>query len=376
MKEINEELQIQLLNFDSEKRKKWMQNRCPFSALFELTPVCNMSCIHCYLKEHHFENMLSYAQIIKIIDILYEKGIVFLTFTGGEIFTRKDFIDIYLYTKQKGFLVELFTNGYLIDEHAIQVFKEYPPLLVDVSLYGASELTYQKITGVSGAFEKVVGNCVDLKKAGVRVSLKSPIMNKTLPELENMKQLAEKIGVPFVYTFEITPTIDRNESPRSYQIPLEVALKYEFKNYYDQIRRGERNDISNYNEIMETLLTRDGVYFCNVALNSFVIDYQGRMCPCMKLRHRGISLLDTDFDEIWEGFAVYSRKKASLDYMCSNCDAKYYCDICPAEMDFMYGDEEYRPENACKIAKIRKAFYEKEVTYDEALQIAKKAERR
>ena len=40
-------------------------------------------------------------------------------------------------------------------------------------------------------------------------------------------------------------------------------------------------------------------------------------------------------------------------------------------MDFMYGDEEYRPENACKIAKIRKAFYEKEVTYNEALQIAK-----
>ena len=371
MKEINEELQIQLLNFDAGKRKKWMQNRCPFSALLELTPVCNMSCIHCYLQEHHFENMLSYAQIIKIIDILYKKGIIFLTFTGGEIFTRKDFLDIYLYAKQKGFLVELFTNGYLIDEPAIQVFKEYPPLLVDVSLYGASELTYQKITGVSGAFEKVVGNCVALKKAGVRVSLKSPIMNETLPELENMKQLAEKIGVPFVYTFEITPTIDRNESPRNYQVPLEVALKYEFKNYYDQMRRGERNDISNYNEIMETLIAKDGVYFCNVALNSFVIDYQGRMCPCMKLRHRGISLLDTDFDEIWEGFAVYSRKKASLDYMCSNCDAKYYCDICPAEMDFMYGDEEYRPENACKIAKIRKAFYEKEVTYNEALQIAK-----
>ena len=47
MKEINEELHVKLLNFDSEKRKKWMQNRCPFSVLFELTPVCNMSCIHC-----------------------------------------------------------------------------------------------------------------------------------------------------------------------------------------------------------------------------------------------------------------------------------------------------------------------------------------
>ena len=91
MKEINEELQIQLLNFDSEKRKKWMQNRCPFSALFELTPVCNMSCIHCYLQEHHFENMLSYAQIIKIIDILYEKGIVFFDFYWWRNFYEEGF---------------------------------------------------------------------------------------------------------------------------------------------------------------------------------------------------------------------------------------------------------------------------------------------
>ena len=78
MKEINEELHVQLLNFDSEKRKKWMQNRCPFSVLFELTPVCNMSCIHCYLQKHHSEQILSYSQIIKIIDILYEKLTKFL----------------------------------------------------------------------------------------------------------------------------------------------------------------------------------------------------------------------------------------------------------------------------------------------------------
>lgn len=63
MKEINEELQIQLLNFDSEKRKKWMQQRLPFSVLFELTPVCNMSCIHCYLQKHHSEDMLTYSCI-------------------------------------------------------------------------------------------------------------------------------------------------------------------------------------------------------------------------------------------------------------------------------------------------------------------------
>lgn len=371
MKEINEELQIQLLNFDSEKRKKWMQQRLPFSVLFELTPVCNMSCIHCYLQKHHSEDMLTFSQIKHIIDILYNKGILFLTFTGGEIFTRSDFLDIYMYAKKKGFLVELFSNGYLIDESIIKVLKEYPPLLVDISLYGANEATYKKITGISGAFDRVVENCKKLREENIRVSLKSPIIKDTLPDLEKMKSLAENLGVPFTYTFEITPTIDKDESPQKYRIPLDTALSYEFDNYYDQLRRGERNKISNYNEIMKDLTGSDSVYFCNVALNSFVIDYRGRMCPCMKLRHKGISLFNNEFDKIWEEFAIYSRKKASATYICTQCDAKYYCDICPAEMDFLYGDEEYRPEEACKIAKIRKAFYENEVSYKEALCLAR-----
>ena len=122
MEEINENLHLQLLDFDKEKRTKWMKARKPFSVLLEVTPRCNMNCIHCYLKNNHIASEMSYERIIELIDILYEKGILFLTFTGGEIFTRKDFLSIYLYAKKKGFLVELFTNGYLIsDEYLYMV---------------------------------------------------------------------------------------------------------------------------------------------------------------------------------------------------------------------------------------------------------------
>lgn len=50
MEEINEKLHLQMLDFDKEKRTKWMKERKPFSVLFEVTPRCNMNCIHCYLK--------------------------------------------------------------------------------------------------------------------------------------------------------------------------------------------------------------------------------------------------------------------------------------------------------------------------------------
>ena len=96
MEELDEKLHLQLLNIGTDKRNEWMRERKPFSVLFELTSLCNMNCIHCYLQNSHSPHMMSFQQIKDIIDILYEKGILFITFTGGEILTRKDFIDIYI----------------------------------------------------------------------------------------------------------------------------------------------------------------------------------------------------------------------------------------------------------------------------------------
>lgn len=375
MVENNEKMYLELLDFDTDKKEKWVKQRLPYSVLFELTARCNMNCVHCYLQNVHDTKELSYDKIIEIIDILYEKGIVFLTFTGGKILLRKDFVDIYLYAKKKGFLVELFTNGYLFDDKIIDALAEYPPLLVDISLYGASENTYRKVTGLQNAFARVIQNCKKLKKAGIRVSLKSPIIDLTYPEIKDMQMLADKLQIPFVYTFEICNTIDRQDMPKMHQISLNKALEYEFANHYKQIQTEGRKSKSNYDEIINELRTNEKVYSCNVAVNSFVVDYNGKMCPCMKLRHRGIKLEKNNYEKIWSDFKKYSAQIATMDYKCKGCEALYYCDVCPAEMDFLYNDPEYRPENACKCAYIRKAFYENKISFDEALAEAKENEK-
>jgi len=369
MEEINESLHLQLLDFDKEKRMKWMEERKPFSVLFELTSKCNMNCIHCYLKNSHISEEMSYERIVELIDILYEKGILFLTFTGGEIFTRKDFLSIYLYAKKKGFLVELFTNGYLINEEIIEVLKEYPPLLVDISLYGANEKTYYEITGIKGAFEKVLSNCKKLKEAGIRVALKTPVLKETLDQIDDMKAIAEQMDIPFVYTFEICTTIDKDDSPKTHQVPMAEALKHEFYSHFEQMKNGEKNH-EDRNAVIRELLQNKYVYRCNVALNSFIIDYKGNICPCMKLRHKGELLTKENYDEIWERFGLYSKIVASETYACKKCSAAYYCDICPAEMDLLYNDMEYRDKKMCKIALIRRDFYEGKMTFEEAIEKA------
>lgn len=368
MRDASNEISSSTLNFNLLKRKAWAKDRKPISAFLEITPRCNMNCIHCYLQDHHCNSEMSLERIIEIIDILYDKGILFLTLSGGEIFTRKDFADIYLYAKRKGFIVELFSNGLNIDDEVIDILRKYPPLLMDISLYGSCEETYYQVTGVRGACEQVRNNCRMLAASNIRLSLKSPIIKETRDEVEGMREFADSIGVPFCVTYEIDATIDRDSKTKDHQLDIPDMLRCEFADYE---RFGDPSNRTNTDIDGIYPIANDSVFICNVAQTSFVIDYEGKMCPCMKFRHRGVELTRENFDKIWEDFGKLQHYKASPAYKCSKCEARYYCDACAAEREMLYGDLEAVNEEVCKYAAARHAYYVKKWPLDKVLTLLK-----
>ena len=358
-----QKMEMQILDFATDKRKLWEQDHHLYSVIFEITPHCNFNCVHCYLHDHHTSKALPYERIIEIIDILYEKGVLFLTLTGGDIFTRKDFPDIYLYAKKKGFIVELYTNGALINDIIIEMFKKYPPLLVDISLYGSCEDTYQKVTEVADAFDNVINNIAKLKAAGIRVSLKAPVLNLYYSELPALEMIAKKFDVPFRTGLEIFPSIDNDDSVTNYAVSVQDALSYEFEQFKDIPRTFADDPDAEYVD-----LTKDRPLFrCKLGRASCVIDYEGRMCPCMSFRHAGTVLTAENFEEVWSSFSQYPKMKASAEYRCLRCEAYDYCDICPAMMQFVHGDLEYIDQHFCKTAKARYQHYVKGVPAEEVL---------
>lgn len=361
--ETFEKLQLKLLDFDEVKRKEWEENRVPYAAHIELTPKCNFSCIHCYLQNQHNESFLSYDAIIDILDVLHSKGILFLTLTGGEIFTRKDFCDIYMYAKKKGFLIELFTNGMLVDDEIIKMLKMYPPLLVDISIYGSNEETYKKVTGVSGAFNRVISNCKKLVAANIRVSLKSPVIKETMEEINSMQTIADEIGVPIAFSFEICATIDGDLSTKEHQLSLKEILKYEFENATEN----KSVEFKSPRRIGDFDSTKFLLYGCKIGKNSFVIDYNGNMCPCMKFKHKGRRLTRENFDDIWEEFGQYQSILMSDKCKCATCKFIDYCEVCSAEMDFLHGNPEFRHEQDCISAKARYSYYRNQESVENAL---------
>lgn len=346
-------IENQVLDFATDKRFLWESKHQIYSVIFEITPKCNFSCVHCYLHDHHTSEELAYEEIIQIIDILYEKEVLFLTLTGGDVFTRKDFLDIYLYAKKKGFIIEIYTNGALLSDEILDVFDKYPPLLVDISLYGSCEETYKKVTGVAGAFNKVMSNIEKMLEKNIRVSLKAPVINIYYDELPQIKAISEKYGLPFRTGFEIFPSIDNDSSVQNYAVTLKDSLAYEFKEFDKKPRTfGEEWET----ELVD-LLKDKPLFRCKLGRASCAIDYEGKMCPCMSFRHAGERLTLENFDRLWLQFGEYPKMRASDDYKCLRCKAYDFCDICPAMMQFVHGDLEYVEEHFCKSAHARYDHY-------------------
>src|SRR5690242_3027563 len=121
-------MDLMLSAFQERVSRRARRERIPLNCLFELTPTCNLRCRFCYVALDPYKGpYLSTAQICLILDKIAEAGVLWLTLTGGEIFSRRDFAAIYQYARNKGFLVTLYSNATLVSEAIAKLLKEQPP---------------------------------------------------------------------------------------------------------------------------------------------------------------------------------------------------------------------------------------------------------
>jgi MoaA/NifB/PqqE/SkfB family radical SAM enzyme len=105
------------------------RKKIPFSCHFDLTYRCNLNCVHCYLVKEDRP----------------ELGTLYLSFSGGEIFTREDFFEIAEYARKLHFALRLLTNGTLIDEESADRVAALNPDLVAISIYSATPEIHDEI---------------------------------------------------------------------------------------------------------------------------------------------------------------------------------------------------------------------------------------
>lgn len=198
----------------------------PLSGTFELTARCNLRCRMCYIHREENDGEIkteefSSEEWLNIAKEAQQCGMLFLLLTGGEPFIRPDFEEIYRRCRELGIIVSINTNGTMLGEKQVELLRKLPPQRVNITLYGASEATYEKLCRSGSAFERAYRAVELLTEAGVPVKINYSVTPYNIGDLDAVERFANEHNLPLQAATYMFPPVRADEN--SEILPCEIG---------------------------------------------------------------------------------------------------------------------------------------------------------
>ncbi len=337
-----------------------------FSFTLEVTARCNNKCRHCYINLPENDaaaqaEELSLAEIQDIADQAVDMGALWCLITGGEPLLRDDFEAIYLYLKKKGLLVSVFTNGTLIRQQHVDLFRAYPPRDLEITVYGVTEETYGRVTRRPDLFNAFTSGLNRLLQDGVKVNLKVVPVQANLGEYDKIAQFCRiHTHAPFRFDPFLHLRFDRDER-KNREIRKQRLTP-------EQIARLEREDERRHNALNNNcakLIIPDRpqspyLFSCGAGLGEFVVSYNGYYRLCSSLWHPNCiyDLKTGSVKDAWQTLVPEVRSMTSdapefLNH-CARCSLINLCIWCPAHAWLETGRMDQPCAYFCEVAEQRR----------------------
>jgi radical SAM protein with 4Fe4S-binding SPASM domain len=330
--------------------------RVPVNVTIEMTNRCPLECLHCYNNLPMDDGTARRAELTteehkRVLDELSDIGCLWLLFTGGEVFARRDFFEIYRYAKSKGFLITIFTNGTLITERVADALAADPPLDIEITLYGATKETYDTLTGIPGAFERCMRGIDLLLERNLPLRLKTVATTINKHEVAAMKRFTADRGLHFKFDPLVNPRIDCSASPLAVRLTPQEIVAMDLD---DPDRLSEWRALATLGPTLPEEGEVGLVYSCGGGLNSFALDPYGNMSICVLSHVDEYNIRDGSVREGWENFLHRVRNKPiTRETKCTRCPLTSVCGTCAATAELEVGDPEAPVDFLCKTAHLR-----------------------
>lgn len=334
----------------------------PIGGNFELTARCNFNCPMCYV--HMTEEQVAAAgkeltaqQWLDIAREARDRGMVFVLLTGGEPLMRKDFFEIYDGMRKMGLLISINTNGSMLRGEILERFLENPPFRFNISLYGGSNETYQKMCG-RPVYDQVKENIRRLREAGVDVSLNLSITPYNKQDLEKIYADAVALNVSAKASSYMYPSVRINGEQYGCGNRLSVEESAECAVAWDALRMPPEI----FGARAESLAQLKGVepegcpveigegVRCRAGRSSFWMTWDGKMTPCGMMTTPVAYPLEVGFDTAWAQIRE-ATDAIRTPVKCVSCDYKAICGACAAVYYTETGRFDGVPDYVCDRAK-------------------------
>lgn len=341
--------------FSSYLLRKAKEQGVPLYGEFELTPFCNLNCRMCYVhltqEQANGRSLLSVDQWKDLIRQAYQAGMIHATLTGGECLTYPGFKELFLYLHSLGCEVSVFTNGVLLDQEWLEFFKAHMPAEIQITLYGNSDETYRRVTGVP-AFTKVVEHIKIFHQSGLPVKIcVTPSVYLGEDVFETIRTAYELFPNVKINSNLFTPKEETGRSGQGDDPDVEMYIRM-FR--YVASLRGQTLQTIDEARLPETGCPADGKQkpcglLCGAGRGCFSIDWKGMMVPCSMLREIMEDPLRIGFEQAWKRInkAANSWPRPAE---CEGCAYASVCNNCAAYMK-QFAKPGDKPEELCRNTK-------------------------
>jgi radical SAM protein with 4Fe4S-binding SPASM domain len=310
------------------------------SVEWDLSYICNFSCLHCR-NATSTGKYLDINDYINIIEQIAKIKPEFLTIGGGEPLLYPELYKLVSKAKELGIKPRILSNGWLVNKALIMKLVENGMWGISISLDGAKAETHDKIRGVKGSYDRVINALKLLTSLGVNSPVSMTVNAFNINEIEEEAELCYNLGVK---NLGIRPMLPSGRGLKIYSelkmsdyrdvLTRTYALKLQYK--------GKMNVSSGdplYNTIdQEYLKKAEQSNFkvlggCDIGISMLRIDPEGNvsLCPLIPNLHVG-NILHDDIKAIWEKNNVINafRTREVLNGVCKDCKYKYICGGCRA----------------------------------------------
>lgn len=352
--------------------EKAARSHLPIMSSFELLPVCNLNCKMCYVrksmddvrKEGGYKNAEWWLDVARDAA---DCGLLYPLLTGGEPFLHPEFEKILEGMLKMGLQVSINSNGTLIDRDWSMFLSKNCPTRINITLYGASEDTYQNLCGDGNAFYNVQKAVELLKEYKIPLKFNASITPDNVQDIEKMISYAKEQSVPIQVATYMFPPIRRDSTMigRNARLsPDEAALARVTADYLQTNPNwfiAQATRFQSFVPLKQRPWEHGKLYdkgmHCRAGLCSLWVDWQGNFMNCGMYGSAKISLEGKSFKQAWDEVVAQTAKvRYSPDCLC--CPNEPLCHPCIAMINNECGGHSGRPEYMCLMNQASAKYYQ------------------
>ena len=339
-----------------------MENKLEVLAVL-LTNRCNLKCVYCGRNENQdsfcTKLELSADEWIAVFKDAMSVGLKKVNMTGGEIFCRKDILEIIEKTINLGLDVSIETNGTIITEEQIKYLSKFKDhLSMSISLDGIKKET-NDLTRGNGSFDRTFNAINIIRKYNIPLRIITVLSKSNYNEIPELATtIHEQLGLVFRLLpniIEYGKGVEANETESVNYFKIQELMD---NFYYDFLRR-HKND-KNLSIELNTAIIPIDIYqhsLCPWGKGMLGIGYSGKVALCHVGSDNEMFIFDdvrkNSISEIWQKNEKLRKFKElnpdKLKGICGNCLARSLCrGGCRLHSMMKYNGDFYAPDPECQ----------------------------